>query len=133
MQLVKFNSLDPCQDPLIKWMGHLNYWTTQVRYRVEAAKCFFPLDLEYEFRDKLGLPLDSNSRKVFSKLVQSDVGISLKSLGFCEGDWYDPETCCGKILQLQLARVQDSERFKAINIAFDPRVQYLIGARQYPN
>lgn len=133
LRLVKFTCLDPNGDPLIKWLIHLNYWSVPVRYRIEAAKCFLPLDLEFDLKEKLGLPLDDRTKKVFSKLVDSDMGLSLKSFGFCNHDWDDPETCCGKLLQLNLARVQDSERFKAIKYAFDPRIQYLIGARQYPN
>jgi len=70
--------------------------------------------------------MNSPTKKLFYDLLKSDIGLSLKLLGFCDGEWKDPETCVGKILSLKLGRVQDRERFKALNIAFDPRVS--IGA-----
>lgn len=129
--LVKFYSTDP-EDRLVKWLVDLNFWNTMVKYRVEAAKGFLPLDVESDLKDKLELPLDRYTKKVFSNLVASDVGISLKTLGYCDHGWKDPETCVGKILGLQLGRVQDEKRFKALSCAFDPRVQYLVGVRSRP-
>ena len=135
VQAVRFNSfaLDPREDRLIKWLIDLNFWNTTVKYQVMAARGYLPLEVEYELKEKLGLPLDHVTKTLFSRLIGSDMGLSLKSLGFCDQDWDDPETCCGKLLQLNLARVQDSERFKAISYAFDTRIQYLVGVRQNPN
>lgn len=130
--LVKFYSTDPREDRLIRWLVDLNFWNAMIKYRVEAAKGFLPLDVESDLKEKLELPLDRYAKKIFSDLVASDVGISLETLGYCDHGWKDPETCVGKILGLQLARVQDEKRFKALSYAFDPRVQYLVGIRSRP-
>jgi len=136
-QLVEFKSkcLSPDQDPMIKWLIDLNFWDFEVRSRVEAANRFFPLDTETNFLDKFGLPFDRDSKNLFLKLLSSDIGLLLEVLGFdgCQcNEWEDPETCTGKILALKLARVQDRKKLKVLNIAFDPRVQFLLGARGVP-
>jgi hypothetical protein len=132
--LVKFASkrLDPNEDRLIEWLTELGFWNSEVENRVKKADNHLPLDIEYDLKDGLKLPLDNPTRAVFSDLLRSDVGLSLKALGFHDGEWADPECCVGRLLNLKVARVQDSERFKALCIAFDPRAQFLIGARKIP-
>jgi hypothetical protein len=125
-------SLDPEEDPLIKWFEDLNFWNVNVRCRIRAAGNCLPLDVEAEFKETLKLPLESDTRNLFSKLINSCTGIPLISLGFCGCGYDDPDTCVGKILSLRLGRVQDRFKFKAVNIAFDPRAQFLIGARSVP-
>ena len=135
VQAVKFYSLelDPHKDPLVKWLMCLNFWDTTVKCRVKAAKGFLPLEVEYDLKEKLGLPIDNFAKTLFSRLVASDMGLSITELGYRGKGWEDPETCIGKLLSLNLARVQDSERFKALNYSFDTRIQYLVGVRNYPN
>ncbi|KKS95664.1 MAG: hypothetical protein UV71_C0004G0004 [Microgenomates group bacterium GW2011_GWC1_43_13] len=134
LQLLKFESknLDSDEDQLIKWLQEIGFWDIEVNLRVKAAANHLPLDIEGSFKDRFGLPMNSPTKKLFYDLLKSDIGLSLKLLGFCDGEWKDPETCVGKILSLKLGRVQDRERFKALNIAFDPRVQFLLGVRAVP-
>ncbi|OGZ27306.1 MAG: hypothetical protein A2427_03170 [Candidatus Nealsonbacteria bacterium RIFOXYC1_FULL_40_7] len=136
LHLVKFAScLDPDEDSLIKWLIDLNFWDFEVRCRVRAANNYLPLDKETAFMEMFGLPLCRDSKNLFSNLLSSDVGLSLKALGFdgCQcNDWEDIETCTGKLLYLKLARVQYGKKLKALKIAFDPRAQFLIGARKVP-
>ena len=137
LHLVGFasKSLDQNEDPLIKWLIDLNFWDFEVRCRVEAANGYLPLDKETDFMEIFGLPFCRDSKKLFNNLLSSDIGLSLKALGFdgCQhNDWEDLETCTGKVLYLKLARVQDKTKLKALNIAFDPRAQFLIGAREMP-
>ena len=133
IQAVKFNSIEAREDRLIRWLIDLNIWNSTVKCMVQAAKGFLPLEVEYDLKEKLSLPIDHVTKTLFSRLIASDLGLSLASLGFCDKGWDDPETCVGKLLSLNLARVQDSERFKAINYAFDKRIQYLVGVSKYPN
>lgn len=133
LNLVKFGSIDPDEDRLICWFSDLGFWDPEIECRIRAAEFHLPLDIEYRFRDKHQLPIDTTTKKLFTNLLGSDVGISLKSLGFCDGGWNDPDTCVGKILSLKLGRVQDHERFKAVSYAFDPRIQYLIGVNSHLN
>jgi hypothetical protein len=139
-QFVKFSSesLDPDEDPLIQWMINLEFWNSRVRdcvvktYRAKEASCYLPLYLETQFRQKFKLPFGRDTQKLFSRLLSSSTGIPLCTLGFNDCGWEDTETCTGKILALQLGRVQDRARFKAVNIAFDTRAQFLIGSRSVP-
>jgi len=135
LRLVKFESvhLDPDEDCLVGWFNDLGFWDPEIECRIRAAGNHLPLDIEYRFRDVNKLPIDHTTKKLLSNLLMSDVGIPLKGLGFSDGGWKDPITCVGKILSLKLGRVQDNERFKAVNYAFDNRIQYLVGVRQYPN
>ncbi len=134
VQLVRFTSqtLDQDEDPLIKWLTDLNFWDVQVKYRIKAADRFMPLDIEYQFKSRFGLPLDCDVKNLFSGLLCSCTGMLLKPLGFGDGGYEDPCTCVGKILSLKLGRVQDRVKLKALKIAFDPRAQFLVGARSVP-
>lgn len=135
LHLVKFRSelLDPDEDPLIGWLYALGFWEEEVMIRVNQAKGYLPLDMETDFRNAFELPIDSCTNCLFSKLLCSCTGIDLYTLGYNgDDDYRDPYTCVGKILALKLGRVQDNTRFKALNIAFDPRAQFLIGARKVP-
>lgn len=137
LRLVKFESvhLDPDEDPLIDWLKNLNFWGTEVEARVAAARNHLPVDIELNFQEKFCLPFNAPTKRLFSNLICSDLGIPLRALGYggCwSHGWEDPATCTGQILHLKLARVQDHERFKALKFAFDPRIQYLIGVRPAP-
>ncbi|KKR89325.1 MAG: hypothetical protein UU39_C0042G0004 [Candidatus Woesebacteria bacterium GW2011_GWD1_41_12] len=133
LQLVKLGSIDPDEDCLVSWFYDLKFWDPEIECRVRAAEYHLPLDIEYRFRDMNKLPVDHTTKKLLTSLLGSDVGISLKRLGFSDGGWNDPDTCVGKILSLKLGRVQDHERFKAVKYAFDPRIQYLIGVESNLN
>ncbi len=135
LHLVKFKSklLDPDEDPLVGWLYALGFWGDEVVLRINQAKGYLPLDIETDFRNAFDLPIDGNTNCLFSKLLCSCTGIDLHTLGYNgDDDYRDPYTCVGKILALKLGRVQDNTRFKALSIAFDPRAQFLIGARKVP-
>ena len=111
-EFVKFSSesLDPDEDPLIQWMVNLRFWNSRVRncvkktFRDEEASCYLPVYLETQFRQKFKLPFECDTQTLFSRLLSSDTGIPLFTLGFNGCGWEDTETCTGKILALQLGR-----------------------------
>jgi len=132
INLVKFTSLDPDIDPLIEWLQDLDFWNDEIEDRVKEADMFLPLDIETDFRDMFGIPLNLQTQSHFSHLLASCIGIRLETLGLDEDGWKDPETCTGKITSLLLGRVQDEKLLKATKIAFDPRAQYLVGVYKRP-
>jgi len=132
-QFVQIDVSDLDRDRLVRWLVNLDFWDSGVEKRVLVANGYLPIDLEYQLKDQYKLPFDENTLDLFGQLLSSDIGLSLESLGFKEGGWRNPDSCVGKILFLKLGRVQDGVRFKPLPIAFDPRAQYLVGFRKYPN
>ena len=132
--LVRLAACSPEEDCFVEWLHDLGVWNFELECRCRAAKNFVPLDMEYDIKDILALPFDKDTKTLFSNLIASSVGISASKYNIGDGcDCFDPETSVGKLLNLQLARVQDNCRFKAKKIAFDPRIQYLVGYRKSPN
>lgn len=131
LQLIKFESLDS-EDGFFVWLNDIGFWDGQIEDRVRKANNFLPVDLECQLKDRYGLPLDKLTQILMSKLLSSDVGIPMSKLSFCGSEPIDPKTYAGRILSLKLGRVQDNERFKPLKIAFDSRIQYLIGIRRIP-
>ncbi len=127
INLVQFGSLDPEVDPLTGWIYNLGFLDSRVDTIIRGLNNFMPIDIETEFRQRLGLPLVKPTRTLFNKLLQSENGLNLKEMGLSDGGWGDSETCTGKLIHLSLARVQDNSVLKATKVAFDPRVQFLIG------
>ncbi|HUC94949.1 MAG TPA: hypothetical protein VMR19_03050 [Candidatus Saccharimonadales bacterium] len=140
--LVKLKSLDPKIEPVVRWFKLLDFWSLRIEKRITEARLHVPVDIETLFREKFELPLIEPTRTLLCTLLQKENGMELAMLGYKTGSetppgakkpWEDPETCTGKLRKLGLVRFQDNILLKPINsIAFDPRVQFLIGLRKQP-
>jgi len=129
--LVKFASLG--NDPVIAWLDGLEFWNEKVEKRCQEANNHLPLDLEVLFQEEFDLPLVSaDTIKLLRKLLGDSNGIELRKIGYTSTSWRDPGTCTGKLNNLHLIRVQDGNLLKPLPIAFDPRVQFLLGLRVSP-
>lgn len=131
-QFVVFASLKPEEDVLTGWLDDLGVFNREVILRISKADMCLPLDIEMFFRERLKLPLDIDCLTLLAKLLRNENGIQLKQLGLSERSWKDTETCTGRLNRLKLIRAQDDLLLKPLNIAFDPRVQFLVGARKVP-
>lgn len=129
---VKFVSLEPEEDILSCWLEDLGVFSQETALRISEAKMYLPLDIEVSLREKLKLPLDTDCLTLLSKLLRNENGIELKRFGLSGKTCRDTETCTGRLNRLKLVRVQDDSILKPLKIAFDPRVQFLVGARKMP-
>ena len=99
------------------------------RLKIERIDSFIPLDVEGKIRQTLKTRIDEDCKILLRKLLNSCNGISLRSLGANLQQAGENKFCASSILvELGLARRDESEQtLKALPIAFDENVQYLIG------
>lgn len=97
--LVEFKSLQPEKDPLVGWLRDLGFWDTTIVRRVFEARKHLPLDIETQFREAFGLPLNENARTLFEILLKDMNGIEVETLGPL--GW----TSTGVLSRLKLFRV----------------------------
>jgi len=130
-QFVVFNSLEPEEDPLARWLEDLGLLNQETSQRISEADMHLPLDLEYSFREKLERSLDADCLTLLSKLLKNENGIELKQLCLSTATWTDHLTCTGRLNRLKLVKVRHGVLLP-LAIARDPRVQFLIGTRTSP-
>ena len=123
---------------LIKFSGDLSNWLNSLdlleesdRLKIERIGNFIPLDVETKMRRSLNSKVDEDCKILLRKLLSSCNGISLEKLGVNLEQDEENKFCAFSVLvKLKLARIDKSEEtLKALPIAFNENVQYLIGLK----
>ncbi len=128
---VLFKSIYPEEDELAQWLDELNL-LNRIRQDIIQTEMHMGLDQEQYIRERLKLPLNSGCLALFSKLIQDSNGIILKELGLDSETCKNAETFPGKLHEIKLVRVQHDILLKPLKRAFDPRIQFLVGAKKVP-
>ena len=131
---VPLRSISPLIDPIVRWFQILGFWNETIQERVVASRFNLSPALVTLLRQKMELPLIDPTKALFQNLLKNENGIDIRSLGLTMQSWKDPDTCTHRLYTLKLVRIQEDEYLlKPINkIAFDPRVQYIVGVRPVP-
>lgn len=124
---VSFSSLDPLQDNFAYWLWCLGFWNTKIVESIEKSGLVLPTELIEKFRLIHKLPFDKKTNDIFVLLLDDMNGLFLSRKEISKMLWKDTSHPYGHLNQLSLVRVQDNCLLKPKKIAFDSRVQYMVG------